>query len=219
MSETSPPIDVAALRKEYSLRGLRRAQLHDDPFAQFEQWFQEAVQAQLLEPNAMSLATANKTGAIKVRTVLLKGLDSRGMVFFTNYTSRKAHDILENPQAALLFPWLSLERQVSISGKVEKISTAESLAYFTSRPVGSQLGAWVSRQSTVIPSRDYLERKLEKTQAKFQNGDIPLPEFWGGFRVVPQTIEFWQGSANRLHDRFIYTKQLDQSWLIDRLSP
>jgi len=217
MSEES--LATAALRKEYSTRGLRREQLEADPFLQFRLWFQEAIQAQLLEPNAMSLATANSKGRVSARTVLLKAFDERGFVFFTNYSSKKALDLTENAQAALLFPWLPLERQVSISGPVEKISTVESLAYFASRPFGSQLGAWVSLQSSIIPSRKFLEMKFEEMKSKFVSGEVPLPDFWGGYRVVPQTIEFWQGSANRLHDRFLYTRQNDESWKIDRLSP
>jgi len=151
--------------------------------------------------------------------VLLKAFDGRGFVFFTNYSSKKAFDLTENAQAGLLFPWLPLERQVSISGPVEKISTGESLAYFASRPFGSRLGAWVSLQSSIIPSRKFLEMKFEEMKSKFASGEVPLPDFWGGFRVVPQTIEFWQGSANRLHDRFEYTRENSDSWKIERLSP
>jgi pyridoxamine 5'-phosphate oxidase len=217
MSE--PVVDVADLRKEYSTRGLGRETLKSDPMDQFRLWFQEAIAAQLLEPNAMTLATANREGRVKVRTVLLKAFDERGFVFFTNYTSQKARDLAENAQAGLLFPWLALERQVSISGSVEKISVTESLAYFSSRPFGSRLGAWVSLQSSIIPSRKFLEMKFEEMKAKFATGEIPLPDYWGGYRVVPKTIEFWQGSANRLHDRFQYSRLEDDAWKIERLSP
>lgn len=217
MSEES--LAIAALRKEYSTRGLRREQLAADPFSQFSHWFKEALQAELLEPNAMSLATANASGRVAVRTVLLKAFDERGMVFFTNYTSKKAQEMEQNAQAALLFPWIALERQVSISGRVEKIAKEESLAYFQSRPRGSRLGAWVSKQSSVIPSREFLEKRFQENEAMFKDRDVSLPEFWGGYRVIPDTIEFWQGSANRLHDRFLYMRQVDESWKIERLSP
>jgi pyridoxamine 5'-phosphate oxidase len=212
-------LDVSQLRRDYSTRGLRRADLNPDPFAQFRLWFQEAQQGNLLEPNAMTCATADRTGRVTARTVLLKAFDSRGFVFFTNTGSLKARQIAENPQAALLFAWLPLERQVSISGTVEKITTAETLAYFASRPFGSKLGAWVSQQSSIIPSRKLLEMKFEEMKAKFANGDVPLPDFWSGYRVHPLTIEFWQGGKDRLHDRFLYTRQPDGSWTIDRLSP
>jgi pyridoxamine 5'-phosphate oxidase len=213
------PNDLAALRQEYSTRGLRRANLKPNPFDQFQVWFQEALQAELLEPNAMTLATSNAHGRIRTRTVLLKAFDQRGFVFFTNYSSKKAQDLTENAQASLLFPWLPLERQVSISGSVEKISNAESLTYFHSRPRGSQLGAWASDQSTVIPSRPFLEARLEEMKQKFGSAPIPLPDFWGGYRIIPDMLEFWQGSANRLHDRFAYTRQKTDHWLIERLSP
>jgi pyridoxamine 5'-phosphate oxidase len=212
-------LDVSKLRRDYSTRGLRRADLNPDPFAQFRLWFQEAQQANLLEPNAMTCATADRTGRVTARTVLLKAFDSRGFVFFTNTGSLKARQIADNPQAALLFAWLPLERQVSISGPVEKITTAETLAYFASRPFGSKLGAWVSQQSSIIPSRKLLEIKFEEMKAKFANGEVPLPDFWSGYRVTPLTIEFWQGGKDRLHDRFLYTRQPDGSWSIDRLSP
>ncbi len=194
-----------------------------EPVAQFRLWFQEAVDAELLEPNAMSLATAGKDGMPGIRTVLLKAFDERGFVFFTNYASRKAEQIEENPQAALLFPWLALERQVIISGPVRKLSVAESLAYFASRPFGNKIGAWVSMQSKVIPSRKFLEMKFEEMKNKFASGEVPLPDFWGGYRVEHDRVEFWQGSASRLHDRFLYTREKSHdggySWRIDRLSP
>lgn len=212
-------LDVAQLRREYSTRGLRRADLDPDPFAQFRLWFQEAQKAELLEPNAMTCATADRTGRVTARTVLLKAFDARGFVFFTNTGSLKARQMAENAHAALLFAWLPLERQVSISGPVERISTAETLAYFASRPFGSKLGAWVSQQSSIIPSRKLLEMKFEEMKAKFASGEVPLPEFWSGYRVAPETIEFWQGGKDRLHDRFLYTRQPGDSWSISRLSP
>ncbi len=210
---------VAELRRDYSTHGLRRADLKEDAVEQFRLWFDQAVAADLLEPNAMTLATADASGRVAARTVLLKAFDERGFVFFTNYTSAKARQIAENPQAALLFSWLPLERQVSISGPVTKISAAESLAYFASRPFGSRLGAWVSMQSSIIPSRRVLEMKFEEMKRKFASGEVPLPDFWGGYRVEPHTIEFWQGGKDRLHDRFLYTKGDGGGWGIGRLSP
>lgn len=167
----------------------------------------------------MTLATADRSGFVTARTVLLKAYDDRGFVFFTNYTSQKALQIAENPHAALLFPWLPLERQVSVSGLVEKISTTESLAYFMSRPLGSRVGAWVSHQSQVVSSRKLLETKFHEMMEKFRNKEVPLPDFWGGFRVVPQQIEFWQGGAYRLHDRFRYVLADGEKWEINQLQP
>ncbi|MDR1304858.1 MAG: pyridoxamine 5'-phosphate oxidase [Verrucomicrobiales bacterium] len=213
------PGNIANLRREYTTSGLRKEDLSPNPFDQFRQWFREAQAAGLLEPNAMSLATAGANGAVTARTVLLKAFDERGLVFFTNYESVKARQLAENPRAALLFPWLALERQVTISGPVEKISTVESLAYFASRPFGSRLGAWISQQSRVIPSRKLLELKFEEMRRKFANGEVPLPSFWGGYRVAPETIEFWQGAASRLHDRFQYSRDPRGEWVIERLSP
>jgi len=209
--------DVAALRREYAQTGLRRADLAGEPFAQFRRWFTEAAAAGLVEPNAMVLATTDGARPSS-RTVLLKAYDERGFVFFTNYESRKARDIAADPNVSLLFPWYALERQVGILGRAERISAAESLAYFASRPHGSRLGAWVSSQSTVIGGRKVLEMKWDEMRRKFSRGEIPLPSFWGGFRVVPAEIEFWQGRANRLHDRFRYTRG-DGAWTIERLAP
>jgi pyridoxamine 5'-phosphate oxidase len=206
-------------RSEYTRGELDRAQLKPSPFDQFALWFQQAVEAKIVEPNAMSLATAGADRQPLVRTVLLKSYDERGFVFFTNFQSRKARQIAENAQVSLLFPWLALERQVIICGSAEKISTAESLAYFISRPRGSQLGAWVSAQSSIITTRALLEQKWEEMKRKFGEGEVPLPSFWGGYRVVPQEIEFWQGRPSRLHDRFLYMRQSDDSWSIDRLAP
>lgn len=211
-------MDLSDFRKEYSDRGLHRADLDASPMVQFEKWFQQAVELQLHEPNAMSLATADALGRPLLRTVLLKYFDPAGFVFFTNYESRKAKHIAENPQVSLLFPWITLERQVIVQGRAEKISTAESLKYFTTRPRESQLGAWVSSQSSVISSRKLLMQKLGEIKDKFSHGEIPLPSFWGGFRVVPESIEFWQGGPARIHDRFLYQKA-GGDWRVERLSP
>jgi len=209
--------DVAELRRNYTRDGLSRADLDQDPVAQFRRWFTQAVEAQIVEPNAMVLGTTDGKRP-SARSVLLKAYDERGFVFFTNYESRKAREIVSNDRVSLLFPWYPLERQVSILGRAERISTAESLAYFVSRPHGSRLGAWVSQQSSVINSRQLLEMKLEEMKRKFADGEVPLPSFWGGFRVVPSEIEFWQGRENRLHDRFRYTLA-GADWTIERLSP
>lgn len=190
--------DIGALRREYTQAGLERHTLDNDPFQQFSVWFQQAVEAQVLEPNAMQLATVDAADRPAVRTVLLKSYDNSGLVFFTNYHSRKAQHIQASPQVAALLFWKELERQVEISGRAEKISALESLRYFTTRPRGSQLGAWVSAQSAVITSRTLLEIKLEEMKRKFQSGNIPLPDFWGGYRIVPERFEFWQGRPNRL---------------------
>ena len=209
--------DVAELRRNYTRDGLSRADLDPDPVAQFRRWFTQAVEAQIVEPNAMVLGTTDGKRP-SARSVLLKAYDERGFVFFTNYESRKAKEIAANAHVSLLFPWYPLERQVSILGRAERISTAESLAYFVSRPHGSRLGAWVSQQSSVINSRQLLEMKLEEIKQKFADGEVPLPSFWGGFRVVPSEIEFWQGRENRLHDRFRYALS-GTDWAIERLSP
>ncbi len=207
------------MRRQYASRSLDLADLHADPFSQFDLWMREAIETELLEPNAMALATVSATGAPSVRTVLLKGFDARGLVFYTNYTSAKARDLAANTQVACLFQWLPLERQVSVRGRAEKISTAESLKYFLSRPHESQIGAWASQQSQVITTRALLEEKFAEMKNKFQAGQVPLPEFWGGYRIVPQTFEFWQGRPSRLHDRFVYRQEAAQSWQINRLMP
>ncbi len=212
-------MNLADLRAEYQAAGISRADLHADPVEQFTRWFEQAMQAKLLEPNAMSLATAGADGRPHVRTVLLKQYDQHGFVFFTNLESAKARQIGENPHAALCFPWIGLERQVIITGAVEKISIAETAAYFVTRPVGSQLAAWASPQSSVIGSRALLESKWEEVKRKFAEGKIPVPSFWGGFRVRPVAFEFWQGRASRLHDRFQYTRTADDPWQIARLAP
>lgn len=211
---------LASLREEYTKDGLNEADAEANPVAQFRKWFEQALAAKLIEPNAMTLATVDAGGMPNVRTVLLKAYDERGFVFFTNYDSTKARELAASGKAALLFPWLGLERQVKIRGTVEKISTAESLKYFISRPFGSRLGAWVSHQSQVISSRQVLEAKLEQIKNKFSSGEVPLPSFWGGYRVVPQSFEFWQGGAKRLHDRLEYIPATGgKSWDIRRLAP
>lgn len=213
-------MDISHLREEYTRAGLEREQLADNPFEQFDLWFRQAQDAQIPEPNAMSLATASENGMPSLRTVLLKYFDKRGFVFFTNYESSKAQEIEVNPKAAMMFPWVTLERQVIIQGAVEKISKAESLKYFISRPHGSQLGAWVSSQSNVITNRTLLELKLNEVKQKFSKGRVPLPSFWGGYRIVPERFEFWQGRPSRLHDRFEYLKPYSsEQWEIQRLQP
>ncbi|MEZ6063253.1 MAG: pyridoxamine 5'-phosphate oxidase [Planctomycetaceae bacterium] len=198
---------------------LKRQDLDASPFRQFEAWFQAANDAGLHEPNAMSLATATSQAAPSLRTVLLKYWDEQGFVFFTNYGSRKAREINENPQVAVLFYWPPLQRQIRIEGAVQKVSSAESLRYFATRPRGSQLGAWCSAQSTAISSRSILEAKLAEIRQKFQEGKIPLPSFWGGYRIVPRRFEFWQAGDDRLHDRFVYEPAEDATWSIQRLAP
>ena len=211
-------MDIGNMRREFESEGLDRSALDDDPVQQFQNWFDEARRAGILEPNAMSLATTGSSGMPDLRTVLLKYFDAQGFVFYTNYGSRKAREIDENPKAALLFPWLGLNRQVRIQGVVQKVTKTESLRYFASRPRGSQIGAWVSEQSKAITSRGLLEQKVAEMKRKFSKGEIPLPDFWGGYRVVPERMEFWQGRPSRLHDRFEYVREGD-AWIIQRLQP
>ena len=210
--------EIHSLRVDYKHEPLTEESLKSNPIAQFRLWFDEARASGVPEPNAMTLGTADQSGRVSCRTVLLKAFDDQGFVFFTNYGSRKAQQIAENPRAALLFPWVALARQIEIAGPVEKISAAESLAYFMSRPIGSRLGAWVSDQSQVISSRSVLLTKYEELKNKFADGEIPKPDFWGGYRVIPETIEFWQGGGDRLHDRFLYAKK-KRTWSHVRLSP
>lgn len=210
--------EIAAMREEYGSRVLRRADLAASPIVQFEQWFAEAREVELHEPNALTLSTIGLDGCPASRTVLMKFFDDAGFVFYTNYGSAKAREIAADPRASMLFPWLQLERQVRIDGAVEKVSTAESLKYFASRPRESQIGAWVSDQSSVIDSRALLMNKIAEIKAKFKGGDIPLPSFWGGYRLRPERVEFWQGGKGRVHDRFLYTRD-GAGWAIDRLAP
>lgn len=210
--------DLADLRREYGSRPLRRADLDADPLVQFDRWFREATQAGVVEPNAMNVATVDAAGQPSSRTVLLKFYDARGFVFYTNLGSRKARELGGNPRAALLLFWPELHRQVKIRGTAERTTAAESLGYFMRRPRESQLGAWVSNQSQPISSRALLEQQLHEMRHKFAAGEVPLPSFWGGFRVKPHEIEFWQGRENRLHDRFLYTGR-EQGWRIERLAP
>jgi pyridoxamine 5'-phosphate oxidase len=212
-------IDVASLRKNYARQSLSETDVLPDPIAQFAVWFEEALNSQLLEPNAMTLATADRQGCPSARTVLLKGFDKQGFVFYTNYESRKGQALAENPQAALLFTWLELERQIRIEGTVEKVAPETSLAYFQSRPKNSQIGAWASPQSRVIDGRTVLEQQVKDLTHQYAMAEaLPLPPFWGGYLVRPALVEFWQGRENRLHDRICYTQQ-KEGWKIERLAP
>ena len=205
---------------QYLQSKLERNMLDENPFLQFQKWYKEMETTTSKDANAMSLATASASGFPSVRTVLLKHFDEKGFVFYTNYTSQKAKEIEANPQVEILFPWLDMERQVRIAGRVERISTAESFKYFTSRPKESQIGAWCSNQSSPITSRSLLLQKLEEMKNKFKHGEIPIPSFWGGYKIFPERFEFWQGRKNRLHDRFQYRKnEEDGGWEIWRLEP
>ena len=206
------------LRKQWMSHGLERDTLNPDPVRQFEHWYTQAIDSGIPEPNAMSLATVDTNGQPWIRTVLLKLYDAAGFVFFTNYESAKARQIATNHKVGLLFPWVALGRQVKITGSAEKIPTAESMKYFASRPRGSQNGAWASPQSQIISSRSLLDAKIDEIRRKFSKGEIPLPSFWGGYRVTPFEIEFWQARENRLHDRFVYVKN-GTDWAIERRAP
>ena len=210
---------IADLRQNYTRAGLSEAEINSDAIEQFKTWFEQARNADLIEPNAMTIATATPEGKPTARIVLLKGVSDRGFVFYTNYESQKGQQLIANPYAALVFLWDKLERQVRIEGEVEKLSTSESAEYFHSRPKASQLGAIASDQSRVIPNREILEQRLSELQEKYAEKTVPLPEHWGGFRVIPNRIEFWQGRPSRLHDRLVYDLQGDGSWQINRLSP
>ena len=212
-------MNLSDMRRNYAERSFDLGDLDPSPVVQFDRWMREAIDSQLVEPNAMALATVGSAGQPTLRTVLLKGFDEKGFVFYTNYESNKARQIADNPQVALLFQWLPLERQATVTGRAEKISAAESLGYFLSRPRESQIGAWASRQSEIITTRSLLEGKFAEMKAKFATGQIPLPSFWGGYRVTPRNIEFWQGRSNRLHDRFCYRLSSEGNWTINRLMP
>ena len=212
-------MSLAEHRKDYSLAGLLEKDLARDPFRQFEKWFQEAEGAKVIEPNAMTVATATKDGRPSARTALLKGVDGRGFVFFTNYESRKGRELATNPHATLVFPWLALERQVIVEGTVTKASREESEAYFHSRPHASQLGAWVSQQSSIVANRAVLEDGYKAVERKYAGQTVPIPPHWGGFRLSPERVEFWQGRRSRLHDRLRYVREKDGSWSVERLSP
>ncbi len=213
------PRDPAASRYEHIGKGLRRSDLNPDPIKQFANWFTTAIEMGIGDVNAMSLATAGQDAKPSVRIVLLKSFDEDGFVFFTNYESEKGKQLEANPYAALGFYWIELDRQIRISGKVDKTSRKESQTYFRSRPVGSQLSAWASRQSAVLDGRRVLDARMEEMNERFADKRVPLPPHWGGYRLKPDNMEFWQGRSNRLHDRFRYTRHSDGSWLIERLAP
>ena len=205
-------------RREYDYGTLFRENLRTNPFEQFSLWMDQALEAEIVDPTAMSVATVDPEGKPWQRMVLLKGFDERGFVFYTNLGSRKVADIMSNPQVSLQFPWLQLDRQVIVGGKAEPLSDNENSDYFKSRPISSQLAAWASEQSSPIASREVLEAQFNAVQQRFESGEVPLPEFWGGYRIVPREFEFWQGGENRLHDRFSFQRDGD-SWIISRLSP
>ena len=207
------------LRIDYTKGALDISDLEADPFKQFDKWFQQARECEIEEPNAMCLATVDADGQPFTRTVLLKGFSNKGLVFYTNYESRKAIHIEANSRVSANFLWLPLQRQVNVTGRVERVSKMESLKYFISRPLASRLGAWTSPQSKVITSRQILEMKLDQMKRKFANGEIPLPDNWGGYRIVPNTFEFWQGRSGRLHDRFLFQRDTSDTWSVDRLAP
>ena len=212
-------MSLADLRRDYSLSGLSEKDLARDPFRQFEQWFQEAEAAKIPEPNAMICSLATRGGMPSSRSVLLKGLDGRGFAFYSNYESRKGRELAENPHASLLFPWIAQERQIIVEGSVVKLAREESDAYFHSRPHASRLAAWASPQSSVIPGRNVLEEALKTLEKKYAGQEVPLPPFWGGYRVQPAMVEFWQGRHGRLHDRLRYRREQNGAWTVDRLAP
>lgn len=205
-------------RREYDYGTLSRENLRSNPFEQFSLWMDQALEAEIVDPTAMSVATVDPEGKPWQRMVLLKGFDERGFVFYTNLGSRKVADIMSNPQVSLQFPWLQLDRQVIVGGMAERLADNENSDYFKSRPISSQLAAWASEQSSPIASREVLEAQFNAVQQRFESGEVPLPEFWGGYRIVPREFEFWQGGENRLHDRFSFQRDGD-SWIISRLSP
>ncbi len=211
-------MELSDIRREYTKGGLRRKDLKSDPIEQFNLWLQQAIDAKLADPTAMTVATVSREGQPSQRIVLLKHVDERGFVFYTNLGSRKAEEIGENSKVSLHFPWHPLERQVHITGTAEKLTALENMKYFSSRPKESQLAAWASKQSSRISARGVLEGKFLELKNKFAKGEIPVPSFWGGFRIRPETIEFWQGGEHRLHDRFLFTRD-DEQWSIERLAP
>ena len=211
--------DLGELREEYGHDQLSMDSTLKSPIEQFRLWFDHAVKRKVAEPNAMTLATVDADGQPWQRTVLLKAFDQEGFVFYTNYDSRKGKQLKNNPKASVLFPWIQLERQIIVTGSVTKVTTTESLKYFASRPFGSKIGAWVSQQSSVVNSRSLLLAKLDELKTKFKDGEVPLPSFWGGYRIQPETIEFWLGGKNRIHDRIYYSKDSDGSWKKERLAP
>ncbi|MEV7125375.1 pyridoxamine 5'-phosphate oxidase [Streptomyces sp. NPDC093260] len=217
----SASLDLAAMRKHYRHEGLTEADLADTPVAQFAHWFQQAAaEGHLFEPNAMIVSTADAQGRPSSRTVLLKGFDERGFVFYTNYDSRKARDLAENPYVSLLFPWHPMARQVIVQGLARRTGRDETAAYFRTRPHGSQLGAWASAQSTVVATRGALDAAYAELAGRYPEGEqVPVPPHWGGFRVAPRSVEFWQGRENRLHDRLRYVAEPDGGWRVERLSP
>lgn len=210
---------ISQLRKEYTIAGLTEKELDPDPFRQFRLWLNQALDAGLAEPTAMTLATATKDGKPSARIVLLKNVDAEGFIFFTNYGSRKGRELLRNPAAALVFHWVELERQVRIIGTAKKVSREESDQYFRTRPIGSQLAAWASKQSEILQNRQEIEKRVLELEAQYTNKEIPVPPVWGGFRIKPTEIEFWQGRPNRLHDRLRYALARGGKWKIVRLSP
>ncbi len=210
---------LADMRKDYGLAGLLEKDLAKNPFQQFEKWFQEAQAAKVVEPNALSLATATRDGRPSVRTVLLKHCDGRGFVFYTNYESRKGRELADNARASLLFPWVPLERQIIAEGVITKVSREEADAYFHSRPRASQLAAWASPQSTVIAGRAVLEESYRVVEKKYEGREVPLPPHWGGYRLAPESVEFWQGRRSRLHDRLRYRREPGGDWVVERLAP
>ena len=211
-------MNISEYKQKLIRNKLTKETVDHDPFKQFQQWFDEALKAELLEPNAMVLSTASAEGKPSQRAVLLKYFDKNGFVFFTNYKSKKSEDIRTNNAVSALFSWYGIKRQTAIMGRAEKISTVESARYFLSRPFGSQLGAWISHQSKVISSRSLLETKMEEMKRKFSEGKVPVPDFWGGYKIIPESFEFWQGRDDRLHDRIMYKKD-EKGWKISRLSP
>jgi pyridoxamine 5'-phosphate oxidase len=212
-------MSIADIRREYARARLDEANVSRDPMVEFSRWFAQALEAQVPDPNAMTLATATPEGEPSARIVLLKGFDERGFVFFTDYRSRKGTELEANPLVAIVFYWPELDRQVRITGAVSLTSRQESETYFKSRPLGSRLGAWVSHQSQVISGRRVLEQGLKEVEKRFPSGEVPLPPYWGGYRVVPDTIEFWQGRESRLHDRIRYVREQGREWKVERLSP